>query len=173
MDAQSSNAQPSGHQLKVDDLLIEIYELLSYFLSSRPIAELERSNLYGGKDPVHQFGVVERDLITNRLISIAIKIRILDDRQPKFFDMFTDYCGTITKDRSKPIETIGIGLRDACNKVIHARKVDFDMSSAENGLSYLNPYIFLEGTESGKPWVTSLDVVKFCRESAAAMRLVK
>lgn len=86
--------------------------------------------------------------------------------------MVTDYCGTITKDLSKPIETNGLGLRDACNKVIHAHKVDFDVGFTESGVSYLHPYIYLEGTEWKKPWVANLDIVKFCRESAAATCLL-
>jgi hypothetical protein len=168
------NTQPksAGHQPNVSDLRREIYELLSYFLSSRPVAELPQSRLYEATDPVHQFGGLERDLITARLISVAITVRILDDTQSAIFDLFTDYCGTITKNLLKPLENGGLGLRDACNKIIHARKVEFDFGTTESGLQYLNPYIYLEGTERKIPWVANLDIVKFCRESAAAVALL-
>ncbi len=163
-----------AHQLNIGDLLRDIYQLLSFFLASRQIAELEQSNLYGTNDPIFQFKEIERDLITNILISIAIKIRILDDRNPFNFDTLTDYCGTITKDILNPIEMNGLGLRDACNKIIHARKVNFDVDSTKTGQLFLHPYIYLEGTERKSTWQTNIDIIKFCRESAAAIQtLVK
>lgn len=171
--AASDKPSPEGHRPDLGDLRCDIYELLSFFLSSQRIAELDQSRLYGKKDPVHQFETLQRDLITKRLITIAITVRILDDREPQVFDMFTDYCGTLTKDLLKPLETGGLGLRDACNKIIHARKVTFDAATTTSGQSYLLPYLYLEGTEKGRPWAVNLDVVKFCRESAGALEFVK
>jgi hypothetical protein len=157
-----------GHRPNVGDLLREIYELLAFFLASKPIAELEQSRLYGPNDPVHGFGDAERDLTTNRLIAVAITIRILDDRHSAVFEMFTDYCGTITNDVANPLGTEGLGLRAACNKIIHARKVEFDVADTPSGQRYLHPFIYLEGTDRKKTWRANLDIVKFCRESAAA-----
>lgn len=36
-------------------------------------------------DPIHRLGEIEREIITNSLISVANKIRIIDDR--KLFHM--------------------------------------------------------------------------------------
>lgn len=66
MEAPNHDAQSVGHQPNVGDLLREIYELLSFFLSSQRIAELEQSSLYGTSDPIHQFVELERDLITEQ-----------------------------------------------------------------------------------------------------------
>jgi hypothetical protein len=171
-DSPTTPAAAAGHQPNISDLLREIYQLLTLFLSSRPIAELEESGMYGPNDPVRQFGAQERDLITRHLIAIAVTIRILDDRQSTVFDLFTDYCGTITKDLANPIQTNGLGLRDACNKIIHARDVEFDIGTTAQGVSYLHPFVYFSGTKGSKPWTASLDVVKFCRESAAAAKLL-
>ena len=168
-----SSVPPIGYQPNIGGLLREIYELLSFFLSSQPMAELEQSPLYGSGDPVHQFGQLERDLITKRLIAVAITVRILDDTQSAVFDLFTDYCGTITRDRKRSLETNGLGLRDACNKIIHARKVEFDVGHTATGIAYLHPYVHLEGTEREKSWAANVYIVKFCRESAAAVHLLK
>lgn len=158
-----------GHKPDLGDLRRDIYELLAFFLSSQRIAELEQSSMYGENDPVHKFEDLQRDLITKRLISVAVTIRILDDRDPQVFDMFTDYCGTMTKDIKNPMMLSGLGLRDACNKVIHARRVTFDLGTTSSGHVYLHPYLYLEGSERGKPWTVDLDVVRFCRESAGAL----
>jgi hypothetical protein len=147
----------------------DIYELLAFFLSSQRIAELEQSLLYGAEDPLHQFEKLQRDLITKRLITVAITIRILDDSYTKVFDSITDYCGTITKDLNNPIDTGGLGLRDACNKIIHAQKVTFDVATDSSGRTFLYPYLYLDGTEYGGQWKVNLDVVKFCRESTAVL----
>ena len=175
---RTNQSEALAHQLNISDLLRDIYQLLSFFLASRQIAELEQSSLYGSNDPIFQFKDIERDLITNNLISIAIKIRILDDREPHKFDMFTDYCGSITKDILNPLERNGLALRDACNKIIHARKVNFDVDSTTTGQLFLHPYIYLEGTETKWKknhkhevvWSTDIDIVMFCRESAAAIQ---
>lgn len=169
---KSDKLSSEGHRPNLSDLRRDIYELLAFFLSSQRIAELDQSLLYGDSDPLQRFGDLHRDLITKRLIAVAITIRILDDRDPHVFDMLTAYCGTITRDLAKPFETHGLGLRDACNKIIHARTVMFDSATASSGRIYLYPAAYLEGTERREPWTADLDVVKFCRESAAALELV-
>lgn len=177
MSSQDENQKLLGHQPNVGDLLREIYELLAFFLASRPIAELDESHLYVPGDPflqvdpVHNFGQIERDLTTNRLIAVAITIRILDDRHSAMFDLFTNYCGTVTGDINKPLGNQGMGLRVACDKVIHARKVEFDVGSTLTGQQYLHPYVYLEGENRKKTWRANLDIVKFCRESAAAISM--
>lgn len=122
-----------GHKPDLGDLRRDIYELLAFFLSSQRIAELEQSSMYGENDPVHKFEDLQRDLITKRLIAVAVTIRILDDRNPRVFDLFTDYCGTMTKDFANLADLSGLGLRDACNKVIHARRVTFDSGTTSSG----------------------------------------
>lgn len=165
----SKKPASEGHRPDLGDLRRDIYEILAFFLSSQRIAELEQSRMYGENDPVHKFEDMQRDLITKRLISVAVTIRILDDRDPQAFDTITDYCGTMTKDLENPMGRSGLGLRDACNKIIHARKVTFDSDTTSFGNGYLHPYLYLEGNERGKPWTVDLDVVKFCRESAGAL----
>ncbi len=172
MTAADKPAQ-DGYAPNLDDLRRDIYELLAFFLSSQRIAELDNSPLYGERDPVQQFEGLQRDLITKRLIAVAVTVRILDDQEPKLFDMFTDYCGTITRDMLRPFQNGGLGIRDACNKIIHARKVTFDAAKTSSGRAYLLPYLYLEGTEQSKPWTVNLDVVKFCRESAGALEFVR
>jgi len=161
----SGKVSNQGHRPDIGDLKRDIYELLAFFLSSQPIAELNDSS----SDPLQQLDALQRDLITKRLISVAITIRILDDQGTQVIDLLTAYCGTITKDMTNPGEACGLGLRDACNKIIHARKVTFDTATASTGRAYLYPSLYLEGTERKKAWTVDLDVVKFCRESASVL----
>ncbi len=54
-------------------------------------------------------------------------------------------------------------IREACNKIIHAQKVRFDVE--EIGVQkYMNPIIYLYGTLQNKEWRATLDVIKFCKE---------
>lgn len=165
---QFDKGSKQGHRPDIGDLRRDIYELLSFFLSSQSIAELD----YSDSDPIQQLGGLQRDLITKRLISVAITIRILDDQESQVFDMVAAYCGTITKDLANPGESCGLGLRDACNKIIHARNVTFDTSTSSTGRTYLYPSLYLEGTEGKRPWAVGLDVVKFCRESASVLQML-
>lgn len=162
----SDKLSNQGHRPDIGDLRRDIYELLSFFLSGKPIAELD--TWHG--DTLQQLIGLQRDLITKRLIAVAITIRILDD--PQIFDAITGYCGTMTKDLSKP-ESCGLGLRDACNKIIHARSVTFDSCVSDTGSTYLYPSLYLEGNERGRPWTVDLDIVKFCRESASVLPMLE
>lgn len=167
---RSMKDQERGHTPDLLDLHRDVYELLAFFLSSKCIAELDNSPLYQNNDPIHQFGDLQCTLITKRVITVAITIRILDDQNSRPFDLVTDYCGTITEDVSNPIETFGLCLREACNKVIHAEKVVFDKATTSSGKQYLLPYLYLEGAKDKRTWNVTLDITKFCRESAAVLK---
>jgi hypothetical protein len=55
-----------------------------------------------------------------------------------------------------------LGIREPCNKLIHAETVRFDVE--EVGVQkYSNPTIYLYGTLNGKSWRAQLDVIKFCK----------
>ena len=162
-------AELQAYQPNIQDLVSEIYQLLAGFMASRQIASIDRSSMYGEHDPIHQFTTIERDLITKRLMYVAITVRVLDDRESRIFNTFTDYCGTLTKDIKTPAETGGLELREACNKIIHAQRVEFDSASSETQADYLLPYVYLHGEDKGRSWAANLDIVKFCRESSAAV----
>ncbi|SFH61803.1 hypothetical protein SAMN05216299_1384 [Nitrosospira sp. Nsp14] len=50
---------------------------------------------------------------------------------------------------------MGLGLPEACNKIIHARKISFDVEKIGEH-PYLNPYVYLYGKQNGKNWKATL-----------------
>jgi hypothetical protein len=151
-----------GHFPNTGNTVVELHRLLAIFLSSRHFAELcER---YPGEefDPIYKIQEVEEDEITRILLSLAVTARVVDDREERVFELVGSDCGILQKDLRNQ-ETDVLEIREACNKLIHAKTVRFDVE--ELGVQrYLNPTIYLYGTLQGKDWRAQLDVIKFCKE---------
>jgi len=133
-------------------LRLELYRLLCYFVASEGIAnKTEISNLVG------EF---QDDQITIGLISIASMIRIIDDRNKRYLEKYKNktICGYLIDKNNKKIE---LNLRMACNKILHANQIKFDILSRDNTMQ-IKPKINLYGKEaSGSEWMTKIDIFKF------------
>lgn len=154
-----------GHFPNTDNTRVELHRLLSVFLASKRFAEL--CTLYPGEgfDPIYKIQEVEEDEITRILLHLAITARVIDDREDRVFEDLTSGCGTLQQDLNKP-ELDTLSIREACNKLIHAEKVRFDIE--ELGVqTYLNPIIYLYGTLQKRQWRAELDVIEFCKEYAS------
>jgi hypothetical protein len=72
--------------------------------------------------------------------------------------------GSLVEDTTAPEKATRLDFREACNKVIHAKKVHFDGGVNESTKrQYVNPIIYLYGDKGGKSWRATLDVVEFCK----------
>src|SRR6185437_9912327 len=62
-------------------------------------------------------------------------------------------------------------IRDACNKIIHAKTMAFVPTATPHaqGLLYLAPEVQLFGTNNGKPWKITINIKEFVR---AALHMV-
>jgi hypothetical protein len=151
-----------GHFPNTSNALLELYRLLALFLASKSFAAL-RTNYPGeGFDPIYKIQEVEDDEITRLLLSLAITARVIDDREDRVFELVGSNCGRLEKDvGTRDVEILD--LREACNKIIHAKKVRGDVEE-ENGQTYLNPFIYLYGEQNGKSWKATLDIVAFSKE---------
>ena len=161
--------QKEGHFPNTENTVVELHRLLSIFLASKHFAEL--CTYYPGEkfDPIFQIQEVELDEITRIILNLAITARVIDDREGKIFWLVGSDCGTLQKDLSIQVVNT-LEIREACNKIIHAEKVRFDVE--ELGVQkYLNPIIYLYGTtQQGKEWRAQLDVIKFCKEYVSNIR---
>jgi len=152
----------SGHFPNTSNTVLELHRLLSIFLASKNFAAL-RTNFPGeGFDPIFQIQDVEDDEVTRLLLTLAITARVIDDRQGQILDRVGSNCGKLEKNIGEPIDEI-LSLREACNKIIHAKKIRFDVE-VDAGQSYLNPFIYLYGEHNGKNWKATLDVVAFSKD---------
>lgn len=140
-------------------VLIELHRLLAIFLSSKNFAELNtNADLYETEISILQS--CELDEITRILLNIAITARVIDDRENQVFERLINCdCGTLYIDG----KDIGLTLREACNKIIHAKKIHFDLDKAGNGENYLNPIIYLYGYHYKTEWKAELKIIEFTK----------
>jgi len=151
-----------GHFPNTENALLELYRLLTIFLASKDFAKLLTNYPGEGYDPFYKIQAVEDDEITRLLLSLAITARVIDDREGRVFEIVGSNCGQIQHDIQKPgIEVLD--LREACNKIIHAKKVRGDIDEI-NGQTYLNPFIYLYGEHSATSWKVKLDIINFAKE---------
>jgi hypothetical protein len=151
-----------GHFPNTEGTVLELHRLLSIFLASKKFAELCTNYPGEGHDPIYLIQAVEDDEITRILLTLAITARVIDDRENRVFKRLDSNCGRLQKDVDKPKVAV-LDIREACNKIIHAEKIRFDVE--EHGdQKYLNPIIYLYGNQQSTHWRAQLDVIKFCKE---------
>ena len=151
-----------GHNLDLKYIRLDLYRLLCYFESSKQISLLKESDDYFfAKKLSHEFMY---DEISRILLSCAGIIRIIDDESEEDDDEFEEdleeknpfFCGTLEYKKKNYL----LSLRDACNKIIHAQKINFDIEQiGEN--KYFLPKVFMYGYRQKEEWKATIDIPKF------------
>ena len=109
----------------------------------------------------------EETVITRLLIETAVLIRMKDDLFEQQHGLPAgankDIVGKLwtPKNSAQPDE---LNLREACNKVIHAKLINFDVEEKPHFFHsrYLNPWIFAYGTnQKGIEWKAQIQVAKW------------
>jgi len=109
--------------------------------------------------------------VLHRLASSASILRARDDFLLDQFEQRGDYegygeklrgarCGELQPDIESP-KTELLTLREACNKIMHATEIHFDVEGQDPATSFINPIIYLYGTNRGKKWRAVLDLVNY------------
>ncbi|MEO6696721.1 MAG: hypothetical protein ABIN45_01825 [Gammaproteobacteria bacterium] len=151
-----------GHRPNTDNAVLELHRLLAVFLASKSFAAL-RTNFPGeGYDPIYSIQNVEEDEITRLLLNLAITARVIDDRENRTLERFGSSCGQLARNLEDQVIEV-LSLREACNKIIHAKRIRFDVED-DAGQSFMNPIIYLYGEQNGKNWKASLDIVAFSKD---------
>lgn len=151
-----------GYFPNTEGVIIELHRLLSIFLSSKQFSELCRNPPGEGFDPIYKIQAPEQDEITRIILSLAVTARVIDDRESRVFSLTKSNCGTLQKNINH--SAIGaLDIREACNKIIHAQKVRFDVDRIGEQ-TYLNPIVYLYGKLHKNEWRATLDVINFCKE---------
>ena len=136
--------------------------LLSLF-----VADKEVQSLYSSYDLSHMeiwHGEVKETMIVELLVEIATRYRIMEwgtkDKRPKEFT--NEVVGGLHTSKSE--EELELSMHEACNKIIHANKFEFDVSRLESSKHhyYFNHNVFTYGTKGKEEWVAMIDIVLFC-----------
>jgi hypothetical protein len=171
--AERPTYQDSGHSPNPDSVLLELYRLLSIFLSSRGFAEL-RTGIGERWEPIEAIQSCEDDEITRLLLTVAITFRIIDNRKRDYIPPSRS-CGILVKNLSNPTSTDPLTVREACNKILHAHVIRGDLDDTSDGQVYLNPIMYLYGPPEDVQWKATLNIIDFAKEyvSLVSFRLHK
>lgn len=136
--------------------------LLSILVADKEIQTLCKN--YDLRHMEYMHGQVKETVIVELLTEIATRYRIMswstNDSRPR--DYREENVGASIVGEKE--EEIDLSMHEACNKIIHAKKIEFDVSRIENSHNrvYFNPYIYLYGSKGKVDWEASIDIVLFC-----------
>lgn len=168
-----------GHLFDGSPLRLDLWRLMRIFLAERPFAEFTADEF--GRDGWDQplLGLDSEFCdyeITRILLTAAVSLRVIDDRDDGVLAR-ADPCGVLDPWVGQGgIEPLS--LREACNKILHAVRINFDVERLDGGdirqiglsPTYLNPTLYLYGTHRGRDWKATLDVMAFIRGAVTTVQ---
>lgn len=158
---------PGAHLPNVEATYIDLHRLLSIFLASRAFADLIEAPAGHAQelhDPLFTLQACEEDEIARILLGLAITARVVDDAHARVLDLVALPCGRLFPDVHRPERSVDLELREACNKIIHAQRRNFDIERNANERPYLTPTVYLYGQQGGTEWKATLDIVAFAKQ---------
>ena len=161
-----------GYFFDAGSFRLDLYRLITCFYSSVAFAR------YGediDHDPIRNLqGEYEGNEIVRLLVNISVQARIMDDRDALLSSRFLLHCGLLVPNLDNPQKDIPLTLREACNKVIHAKKFNWDVEQLKDEgnlpyptTQYLTPRIYLYGLHGKSKWKATLDISKFVKYNAS------
>lgn len=153
---------PDKYMFNAGTIEKECYSLLAYFMASPSVHTLAKDE---SQSALRSLPSYERWLVKEALISIAIKVRMIDDLM-KAYDR-TSYLPT---EKVIAIAYLGKttydGIREACNKIIHATNLVYP-ESADNAL---HDQLILSGNQGNQDWIAHLTIISFVRAACDLCR---
>jgi hypothetical protein len=136
------------HAIEPGAFTLDLYRLLCMLWADRQVAK----HAVTSKSINELQGMYFRTEVTRILISCATGLRITFDQSPKRSAIEQRDCGKLFPGwATDPKRVEMLGLREACNKIIHATDIRFDvvppnaaMNPDEEG-AYFRPYTCTEG----------------------------
>lgn len=131
-----------------------IYKLITIFGSSEFLYNNFKNN---NKDFFNRAKKFEESKVSEILISLAIMSRSFLDSCHVSTDSYTDYCvGHIVVNYKEK----HINFKEACNKIMHAKNINFDISRSESMQDgFLNPIVYLYGEYQGDKWRAVINII--------------
>jgi hypothetical protein len=86
--------------------------------------------------------------------------RIIMDQKEKKINAIKSVVGILTEKGT----TKKLSLRESCNKIIHAKEIQFEVKKIKKDLATLEPKIILIGNKYKTKWEAEIDVLEFIRK---------
>jgi hypothetical protein len=160
---ENSEIFHSGYGPDIEITRLDLYRLINQFLASKTLSNICEEDwfLSEAMSSLDHFFEVEA---TRILLSSAVIARVIDDRE-NHLKNFDTCCGKLIKNISNPEDISDLCLREACNKIIHAKKINYDVEVEIHGSTQrcFNPLIYYYGTHGSKKWKAILNVVDYVK----------
>jgi hypothetical protein len=163
-----------GHAIERGSFILDLYRLICMVSASRDVA---RRGLAAPAIAMMQGGFFKSE-VTRILISCAAGLRIQFDQHPQrsTVEQGSD-CGRLFPSWvTDPKKVEVLSLREACNKIIHATDIRFDVvipnaaiNPDEEG-AYYQARLYLSGSKGRNDWRAELSLIDFARWGAAAFK---
>lgn len=163
---EQAEAHQLGHQIGVHDFLRDVVRLMAYISVGQSASTIWRGP---ERDPDYELArfreITEAHLITEiprLLISVAAMLRAkIDDGSWRVDN--DEYIGWLSQGEHIEEESGEvINVRDACNKIIHAIRVQPKHVTSENDIRSIGTIVTIFGDRFGKPWSAELNLQAFC-----------
>ncbi len=155
-DLKNNYLIPDGYPIDLVFFQENIYKLITIFGSSEFLYNNFKNEYF-----FKMAKIFERSKASELIISLAIMSRILLDSS----NIDNESCkknlvGKIIIND----ETKALNFRESCNKIIHAKHINFDNDKAENiEDGFLRSAIYLYGDKNGNNWKAIINIVSFCK----------
>jgi hypothetical protein len=157
--------KPITLRLQFDPLsfALDLYRLLCMFLADKRVVSVD-PNPYS--EPLELRSEFLRGEVLRILISSSVALRIAFDQDQEFKSLKTN-CGKLYPKWPKGKQKAeSLTLREACNKIIHAEKIQYDFHEPAAVDPYLRPYVYLYGKKDGREWRAKLSIIGFVKWGA-------
>jgi hypothetical protein len=170
------SAEKQPHSIEPGAFTLDLYRLICMVSADRHVAKyaLASAAIESLQDKYL------RSEVTRIIISCATGLRILFDQTPRpsgkppMIEQRSD-CGTLYPNWAVDKKaTEVLKLREACNKIIHATDIRFDVvvphatTNPDHEGAYLKPFLYLYGSKSKQDWRAKLSIVDFAKWGSAA-----
>lgn len=153
-------------------LRLDLFRLLCYFSGSGKIHQLPDDKFIEGDGSeviLQSFRHLEDKYFqkeTGRiLLQSAIFTRlVLDESEAEPEEHPVHPCGFLEQSG----KTDPLSLREACNKIVHSKKINYDRASTDD---HYEPFVHLYGTmQNGKGWKATLHIIPFVGHATNILR---
>lgn len=161
-----------GHAIEQGSFVLDLYRLICMVSASPDVA---RRGLAAPAIAMMQGGFFKSE-VTRILISCAAGLQIQFDQSQRPTNE-QKVCGKLFPNWATDPKTVEVlTLREACNKIIHATDIRFDVvvpdaarNPDEEG-AYFRPLLYLYGSKQRNDWRAELSLIDFARWGAVAFR---
>ena len=166
-----------GHFISDEKLIRLAHQMICMMLASYDFPSLYREEYsYHDSDPLDDLRQFEDSDFSGNLVMLSALARVNDDEIGTLKSLeknFPEGVGKLTENG----KVIALTPREACNKVIHANTISFELNrSKEHPIwwryfkkqgydvegNYKDPLIIIEGErQNGKPWKAEINAINF------------